>query len=767
MLKVANIGVTKPSKLLRYLFFTVVVINLTYIILTEYDLKSSFKAIVGKSYLNLKSTQDSLSVDDLNIRPISKQLSKKIDLLTQPENQRRFFMINSDLTEVDITVHRNHTQERAKSNLIYYDPRFTLSVYLHELKIQYLAHGRTVDLNKLDTPITLPFNWYDWIDLTILNENIRMPPEARPNCQSIRELTESQQVFMEQWCQNLDSVSQQDLQNWGYTREQLPGYIFFGHQPHNRRSFNDQRVLMSKSYAMIHLPNPLKVIILDEFGTYEFDVDQNNRNRIEKGRMWQRYLNINRIGEDVPEVTLNHINELRHLQSMIIPYSRAKTGLDMTLTQYNLSESSFHPVPIAEHMLSFPKEFRRSDLPEAEKMKLLTPQERVFYQGLVDCSQHLNNVEPRYFKMATIRIDDPKNVDYDRGWHYDWRFFNGALNYAKDGWNQQENIYRTQIILDRLLRNWAKFAQTKGIVWWIMHGPLLSWYWNGLMFPFDVDIDIQMPVSDLYKLAKSYNQTLVVEDPTEGYGKYLIDVGTYIYNRDMSRGDNYIDARFIDVDSGIYIDITGLSKSKAMPKDSLTEEELQNLELIQLNKQSEEDEIYNDRRKHFYKLDQLSPLKYSMLQGIPVFVPSEVNSRLQFEYSKGLSDYEYAKWYYVKQINLWVHRDHLVSVLPASAIQPSPDGKTSEKDLILLQLDLLTDDHILKLLEIDEILIEYYKTKKFTDLHDLEMEYMLIGDNAKYHKLVDQYFKKIENKPLRKALWDYEHLERSKYHRNR
>ena len=169
-------------------------------------------------------------------------------------------------------------------------------------------------------------------------------------------------------------------------------------------------------------------------------------------------------------------------------------------------------------------------------------------------------------------------------------------------------IIRTNIILDRLLRNWNRFAEEKGIITWIMHGPLLSWYWDGLMFPFDVDIDIQMPMMELARLAKDYNQTLVLEDPKEGYGKYLIDVGTYIHNSSISKQSNHIDARFVDIDSGIYIDITGLSKSKAN-----TPEEYVNNELVNIDKgfHDEQVEIYNDCRKHFYKLEQLSPLKYS------------------------------------------------------------------------------------------------------------------------------------------------------------
>ncbi|KAI5949627.1 hypothetical protein KGF54_005505 [Candida jiufengensis] len=94
-----------------------------------------------------------------------------------------------------------------------------------------------------------------------------------------------------------------------------------------------------------------------------------------------------------------------------------------------------------------------------------------------------------------------------------------------------------------------------------------------------------------------------LKNPTEGFGKCLTETNTYIYNRDFSGGDNYIDARFIDIDSGIYIDITGISKSSSLPSKEYDEHPE-----IGIQKFGAEDEIYNDRRKHFHTLDQLSPL---------------------------------------------------------------------------------------------------------------------------------------------------------------
>ena len=109
----------------------------------------------------------------------------------------------------------------------------------------------------------------------------------------------------------------------------------------------------------------------------------------------------------------------------------------------------------------------------------------------------------------------------------------------------------------------------------------MSWYWNGAIFPYDNDLDVQMPIKQLARLGELYNQTLVVEDLREGFGKYLIDVGTFIHNRDISNDGNHIDARFIDVDTGVYIDITGLSN-------------------VLVNRASRYDgRDIHDRRKHF------------------------------------------------------------------------------------------------------------------------------------------------------------------------
>ena len=68
---------------------------------------------------------------------------------------------------------------------------------------------------------------------------------------------------------------------------------------------------------------------------------------------------------------------------------------------------------------------------------------------------------------------------------------------------------------------------------------------------------------DLHKLSLQFNQTIVVEDPEDGFGRYFLDIGSFITLREKGNGNNNIDARFIDIDTGLYIDITALALSNS------------------------------------------------------------------------------------------------------------------------------------------------------------------------------------------------------------
>ncbi|ODV77323.1 uncharacterized protein CANTADRAFT_55808 [Suhomyces tanzawaensis NRRL Y-17324] len=706
------------------------------------------------------------------------------------ENKDRYWLAHTELTNTDIHLQIKHflrndlTSSWVNRRDLFYDPRFTLSVLSSELKHQYLrtrtvkAGSIQVDLNKVERP-KLPFNWADWMDLTILNEDLRKPMDERLTCNDIKKVTNNN-PDPAYFCMNNQEYKKVHYQKLGYSSsEQLPGFIIHSHSSHEDRPLNDYRIYEAKSYAMTHLPNPNRVIILNgdkDGGTFEFDVDEENTNRLIQTDLVEKYLKNHELDPESIDpgtiIQISHITEFESLKKAVIPRfledEKDVHGMYRTLRQQKnprasrdlvLSEDLFSPPVIADEIQFY----------EKKGVDSLSRQEKLYYDGLKECSLHDDSNEPTFFKMATIRVDDDRNRDREWGWHYDWRFFNGALNYDRDGWSEQELVHRTNIILDRLLRNWNRFAEEKGIVSWIMHGPLLSWYWDGLMFPFDLDIDIQMPMVELSRLALEYNQTLVVEDPTEGYGKFLIEVGTYIHNRGISAQSNHIDARFIDVDSGIYIDITGLSRSEANPPEEYRDNSLADIEKPPKDALAQ---VYNDRRKHFYKLDQLSPLRYSMMCGVPVFVPSTITNRLIFEYSNGLSAYEYNNWYFVNKLNLWIHKPNFEDVFDLDAIK-NGNGQV-DKDKLLGAIQGITDDQILKLLENDDILTEYYLTKELTDFHEAERNYLFDSmgkDNMELdtdNKIREEYNKLTSrlkmSKPLRKALYQFEAIERPKHH---
>lgn len=705
----------------------------------------------------------------------------------------RFWLARTDITEpvVDIQIaaflkEKENDNSWSQKPQLFYDPRFTFLMYLNEIKLRYVELDSSegpVDVSTKE-PITLPFNWADWMDLTALNDQLSKPMGDRMTCEIIRTFTNND-PDPAYFCLNNDFYTDEQIKQMGLNhRNQMPGFVIHAHSTHDDRPFNDIRIIESKSYALSqNLAKPYKVVFLngdDKGGTYEFDVDQSNNQRLASSSIVSDYMKSN--GWEIDSVNeqtqlqLDLRKEFADLKSKVTPkhldpsedtykmYKVLRKQVDPKASrELELTQEMFnYHLSMIKNQIHFYENFH--DVP----LNKLPINEKLYYEGLVECSKYDDKNEPTYFKMATIRIDDDRNRDREWGWHYDWRFFNGALNYDRIGWTERELTTRTNIILDRLLRNWNRFAEEKGIISWIMHGPLLSWYWDGLMFPFDVDIDIQMPAVELARLARSYNQTLVVEDPTEGYGRFLIDVGTYIHNRGISEKSNHIDARFVDVDSGIYIDITGLSKSKAN-----TPEEYNGNGLANIEKGFEDDqvEIYNDRRKHFYTFDQLSPLRYSMLGGVPVFIPLTITDRLIFEYSKGLSDYEFHDWYFVTRLNLWLRKEQLAPIFDQNDVT---DENGINRDRLLNKVTHMTDDEVLRLLDNDNILTEYYLTKDITDLHIKERQFLFdeLGRDNNDLK-TDQAMKERYNeftagfkmsKPIRKALYDYEHFERLKHH---
>lgn len=247
---------------------------------------------------------------------------------------------------------------------------------------------------------------------------------------------------------------------------------------------------------------------------------------------------------------------------------------------------------------------------------------------------------PKYFHEVSIRVNGRNRFK-----HADWRFFDRALT-------KSENVK----VLHSMFRAWSQFATQEGIVSWLAHGTLLGWYWNGLSMPYDQDMDIQMPIAEMDRLARKYNNTLIVVNPKgneqgEG-GQYLLEVAPTYVERRRGNGNNVIDARFVDTSTGTYIDLTGLArvKSRLDKNGKPTNDDKQATEKGNSNA------IYACKNNHYYSEEDLFPLRLTSFEGAPIYVPNNYTKILQEEY-RNYNKTEFRNQRFAEDLRIWVDSD--------------------------------------------------------------------------------------------------------------
>ena len=156
----------------------------------------------------------------------------------------------------------------------------------------------------------------------------------------------------------------------------------------------------------------------------------------------------------------------------------------------------------------------------------------------------------------------------------------------------------------KLHEAWVKFTTTYNLVSWLAHGTLLSWFWSQSPFPWDDDIDLQVLLSDLQSKYIHFDRE-VFEN------RYLFEINPNSACR-QNQPNNIIDARFIDQETGYFIDITALRA---------TEQQLQ------------------CKTPHTYSERFMFPLRKSHYMGSEVWIPNRAVDVLLKEYgSSSLSN---------------------------------------------------------------------------------------------------------------------------------
>lgn len=132
------------------------------------------------------------------------------------------------------------------------------------------------------------------------------------------------------------------------------------------------------------------------------------------------------------------------------------------------------------------------------------------------------------------------------------------------------------------------------------------------ILPWDWDVDTQVSQATLEHMALHHNQTIhdYVSEDNQFHRKYLLDVNPWSKQRDRGDGANIIDARWIDLTNGLYIDITGLSEVDPDQKP----------------------DIWSCKNSHDYRVRDLYPMRESVFEGVTAKIPYAYDEILVEEY---------------------------------------------------------------------------------------------------------------------------------------
>jgi hypothetical protein len=155
---------------------------------------------------------------------------------------------------------------------------------------------------------------------------------------------------------------------------------------------------------------------------------------------------------------------------------------------------------------------------------------------------------------------------------------------------------------------------------WIAHGTLLGWWWNERILPWDSDLDTQVSEQALTYMGEFLNHTTHTYKSEDVERQYFLDVNPYYKERTKGDGSNIIDARWIDVRNGLFIDITGISETDPVRRPG----------------------VWSCKNEHEYNTGDIWPLQNSYFEGAPAMVPNAYDRVLVQEYqAKALNQTEY------------------------------------------------------------------------------------------------------------------------------
>lgn len=532
-----------------------------------------------------------------------------------------------------------------------YDPRLLPALWL-----SYLSHKLRQDSFKNVDELQIPFTWNTFLDL---QSRLNIPRTSLTNldCGAFYDLYELNGTEFLESCQDLQNETK------GNVRFKIV-------KPVDLSASEEVRKIIGSSYLLHSAPPPEKVFLLgagpNRSGLIVPTYSLREQPFYGKSDLFYfiKSLVIPLSGTIDESISIwEEADKLKELLSLLIANVSGISDEELTHDIFRLIGcGDTHSKRLSKDDFFFHLAEFKSQLKEK-----LIRSSNTFDAKILSQINTINSTQNKYFHEATV-LGEKDN-------HYDWRFFK-QVHYSQ---------YERKAILHRLTRAWMRFSNTLGIKTWIAHGSMLGWYWNGMNLPWDQDLDVQITMKSLITIAKYYNHTLVLDLTDQDYnlnlgvGSYLLDVSSRYFDRQKGDGENAIDARFIDTETGFYVDITALAftntandipiknmafsefnqvlDSDFVMKDAshtILKEDLYKDLSLKKGELWKNQNIFNCKDNHFYTLENLDPLIPTLFEGSKAYVPTGFRQILQREYNRGLLYYQYAEHIFRPVFDLWV-----------------------------------------------------------------------------------------------------------------
>lgn len=603
----------------------------------------------------------------------------------------------------------SYTEKRKVQHL--YDPRITLPVYFSHMNDQYSLNSSKI-----------LFSWEDWVDLSYLNKFLG---DGKKTCNDFfhsHTITLNYDMDPESPSSTYANVSycldddEYLLTEYGKFKDRalLPGFNFM--QRIDEKSNFIGKIFNAKSYLLSYSNAPNFIYFLNDNGTYH-KVKPELSSSMMKNGMFESFVQNTQFNEFDSVEAMNRLNKdfLLHDQDDFSEILKQKSKFQIDIPE---SKFVFEPAEQFSHLL-------------ATDRSLLEDNEKKFLESLEFSLGIESKDVKKHFKEVNIKWPAKFNNHKltEDGGHYDARFFSGFFSempaaaftfhspefdpntFGFPNLSIDSAIERRTIILSHLIHTLLTVTFHDGLLMFPAHGSLLSWYFTGTSFPWDSDGDVQMPVADLAEFCLRFNNSMIVENPRYGTAKAFVDCTSTLTHRGKGNGNNNIDARVIDVDSGLFIDITGLGVSS----DALSYQDMNKIDswvssstrksypyrkkskgrnnqrnkkgikggandVLQFSEEEEnmifnlhkENKIYNCRNDHYYTYNQLSPVRLTLFEGAPAFVAAakeSLKSSLEMEYtSNSMKRAAWETWMFSKTLRTWLNADDVYHSLLSSNI---------------------------------------------------------------------------------------------------